>query len=73
MSHIVIDNARKIHIPTALHTSPLYMSAHPDGQDERGSLSGSEDGSYVQYAEMLKVETDNEGEFQAVMLLSSHW
>ncbi|KAF9457117.1 hypothetical protein BDZ94DRAFT_1302115 [Collybia nuda] len=54
------------------HVVPAEQQQHhfyPNGQhdrDERGSLSGSDDGSYAQYIDPLKVETDTEDESTAL-------
>lgn len=68
MSRIDVDSRRKTHVPAAQPAGSFYSGVQKDGRDEQGSLSGSEDGNYAQYPDVLKVEMDHEGEWTIVVI-----
>ena len=60
MSRVDTNGTAKAHVLTPQNS---FNSAIPkDGHDERGSLSGSDDGSYAPYPDGLKNDVDNEEE-----------
>ncbi|KAF8067046.1 hypothetical protein FPV67DRAFT_1497676 [Lyophyllum atratum] len=60
MSRTGFDNKTRAQMAVAQHDSVYHRSTRQDGRDERGSMSGSEDGSYAPYQEVGKGELEIE-------------
>ena len=58
MSRLDTNGIAKSH---ALHPQRSFSRIPKDGHDERGSLSGSDDGNFAPYLDARKLEGDNEG------------
>lgn len=53
-------------MPAAQHAGSFYDGSRQDGQDERGSMSGSDDGSYAPYHDAVKGEVELEDDHSAL-------
>ncbi|KAG5644465.1 hypothetical protein DXG03_008366 [Asterophora parasitica] len=62
MSRTGFDSKRRAHVPT---TNPFHGGTQ-GGQEERGSVSDEEDGSYGSYHDVAKVELEGEDEYSAL-------